>query len=189
MILVDFCGNFPWFRLIFGYPDPDPFHWIGSGSRWPKWNGSKRIRNTAFYSLLYFSVSDPLIWIRILGSVSGNDGSGSCSRSDLNSRKYQLIFYFFFYLKYISPKNDLFCYFRFSWNRSGSGWPKWNGPNGSGFETLIYFIKKISMKFLIWWNNYIETDQLKSFYFYFIFLFIDFIHISNIVACTLYMKK
>ena len=24
MIQVDFCGNFPWFRLIFCYPDPDP---------------------------------------------------------------------------------------------------------------------------------------------------------------------
>ena len=37
MILADF-----W--LIFGYPDP--FHWsgTGSGSGWPKWNGSKRIR-------------------------------------------------------------------------------------------------------------------------------------------------
>ena len=32
-----------------------------------------------------------LIWIRILGSVSWNNGSGSCS-------------------KYISPKYDLFCY-------------------------------------------------------------------------------
>ena len=28
MILVNFCGNFPSFWLIFGYPDPfpDPFH-------------------------------------------------------------------------------------------------------------------------------------------------------------------
>ena len=38
MILVDICGNFPWFWLIFGYPDP--FHWSGSGSTWPKLNGS-----------------------------------------------------------------------------------------------------------------------------------------------------
>ena len=33
MILVDFCGNFPWFWLIFCYPDPDetdpdPQHWF-----------------------------------------------------------------------------------------------------------------------------------------------------------------
>ena len=33
MILVDFCGNFPWFWLIFCYPDPfhetpDLQHWF-----------------------------------------------------------------------------------------------------------------------------------------------------------------
>ena len=46
-ILVDFCGNFPWFWLI--YVTRNPFHWSGFGSGWPKWNGSKRtrIRNTA----------------------------------------------------------------------------------------------------------------------------------------------
>ena len=44
MILDDFCGQFPWFWLIFCYPDPDQFHLSGSGSGWPKWNGSKRIR-------------------------------------------------------------------------------------------------------------------------------------------------
>ena len=42
MIFVDFCGKFPWFWPIFCYLDP--FHWSGSGSGWPKWNGSKRIR-------------------------------------------------------------------------------------------------------------------------------------------------
>ena len=55
-----------------------------------------------------------LIWIRIriLGSVSWNNvsGSGSCSKSDLKSGKYQLFFYFFFDKKYISPKYGLFCY-------------------------------------------------------------------------------
>ena len=53
-----------------------------------------------------------LIWIRILGSVSWNNGSGSesCSKSDLKSGKYQLLFDFFYYKKYISPKYDLFCY-------------------------------------------------------------------------------
>ena len=51
MIFVDFRENFPWFWLIFCYPDPDPFHWSGSGSGWPKWNGSIRIwiRNTDYY--------------------------------------------------------------------------------------------------------------------------------------------
>ena len=53
MNFVDFRENFPWFWLIFCYPDP--FHWSGSGSGWPKWNGSIRIRirirNTAFYTL------------------------------------------------------------------------------------------------------------------------------------------
>ena len=44
MIFADFCWNFPWFWLIFCYPDRDPFHWSGSGSGWPKWNGSLRIR-------------------------------------------------------------------------------------------------------------------------------------------------
>ena len=34
-----------------------------------------------------------LIWIRILGSVSWNNGS--CFKSDLKSREYQLLFYFF----------------------------------------------------------------------------------------------
>ena len=40
--IFDFCGNFPWFSLIFCYhdPDQDPFHWSGSGTGWPKWNGS-----------------------------------------------------------------------------------------------------------------------------------------------------
>ena len=48
MIFVDFCWNFPWFWLIFCYPDP--FHWSRSWSGWPKWNWSKRIRirNTAY---------------------------------------------------------------------------------------------------------------------------------------------
>ena len=40
-----------------------------------------------------------LIWIRIIGSVSWNNGSGSCSESDLKSGKYQLLFYFFFSIK------------------------------------------------------------------------------------------
>ena len=50
-----------------------------------------------------------LIWIRIriLGSVSWNNGSGSCSKSDLKSGKYQLLFYFFSIKKYISPKYDM----------------------------------------------------------------------------------
>ena len=48
MIFVDFCWNFPWFWLIFCYPDP--FYWSGSGSGWPKWNRSIRIRirNTGY---------------------------------------------------------------------------------------------------------------------------------------------
>ena len=49
-----FCGNFPWFSLIFCYhdPDQDPFHCGGSGTGWPKCNGSKliRIRDTAYIS-------------------------------------------------------------------------------------------------------------------------------------------
>ena len=38
VILIDFCGNFPLFWLIFCYPDPFPDKRI-------------RIRNTKFYSL------------------------------------------------------------------------------------------------------------------------------------------
>ena len=45
-----------------------------------------------------FRIRFILIWIRILGSVSWNNGSGSesCSKSDLKSGKYQRLFYFFF---------------------------------------------------------------------------------------------
>ena len=48
-----------------------------------------------------------LIWIRILGSVSWNNGSGS--KSDLKSEKYQLMFYFFFYKKNIFLRN-MICF-------------------------------------------------------------------------------
>ena len=44
------------------------------------------------------------------GSVSFWYGSGSYSKSDLKSRKYQLLLTFFFYKKYIYPKYDLFQY-------------------------------------------------------------------------------
>ena len=60
-----------------------------------------------------FRIRFNLIRIRIIGSVSWNNGfgsgsgPGSCSRSD---RKYQLWKKIVFCLKYISPKNDLFCY-------------------------------------------------------------------------------
>ena len=43
MILVDFGGHFPWFLVIFCYPDPESFHWSGSGSELKR----IRIRNTA----------------------------------------------------------------------------------------------------------------------------------------------
>ena len=37
---VDIFHDFGWF---FCYPDPDPLHWSGSGSGWPKWNGSETL--------------------------------------------------------------------------------------------------------------------------------------------------
>ena len=56
-----------------------------------------------------------LIWIRIqiriLGSVlwKNGSGSGSCSKSDIKSRKYKLLLYFFFYKKNIFLRN-MICF-------------------------------------------------------------------------------
>ena len=101
-----------------------------------------------------------LIWIRILEYVSWNNRSrsGSCSESDLKSRKKKICFTFFYY-KYISPKNYLFCYMWgkylcplnlcLIYKKNVSDWPEWDG---SGSETLIgtmifsyFFIKDINI--------------------------------------------
>ena len=97
MIFVDFCWNFPGFWLIFCYVDPDPFHWSGSGSGWPKWNGSKRIRirNTAFLGLSNFPLNffwDTLVYIDhspksiVETSVTDPDPYGSVSFWSAGSR-------------------------------------------------------------------------------------------------------
>ena len=44
VIPVDSFASFPWFWLIFCYPDPDPQHWYGSGSGRPRWCWPDRIR-------------------------------------------------------------------------------------------------------------------------------------------------
>ena len=51
------------------------------------------------------------ILVRILGSVSVNNGSGFNFKSDLKTRKYQQQkVHFFFHQKYDTPIYDLFCY-------------------------------------------------------------------------------
>ena len=72
LIFADFCRNSPWFWLIFCYPDP--FYWSGSGSGWPKWNGSKRIRirNTAFSTTI--NVSSQGCWRNVLAGGEAAPG-------------------------------------------------------------------------------------------------------------------
>ena len=67
MILVDFCGNSPWFWLIFCFPDPDPFHENGSGSGWPNGNGSGSA--TLHISKLNFVIE--MYWAPILDQSTG----------------------------------------------------------------------------------------------------------------------
>ena len=49
-----------------------------------------------------------------------------------------LFTFFFFYQKYISLKIICFVIYDFLLPGSGSGWPKWTDPNGSGSETLFF---------------------------------------------------
>jgi hypothetical protein len=78
MVFLWFSWKFSWFWLISCYPDP--FHWSGSGSGWPKWNGSIRIRirNTVLvpfkklreFTLLYCNLN----WTSLVHKVPEQHG-------------------------------------------------------------------------------------------------------------------
>ena len=79
-----------------------------------------------------------LYLVQCFGSVSFLSVSGS----DLKSKKYLLFSTFFFYLKYISSKNYLFCHL----------WGKYSCP----FNLSLIFVKKC-MIFLWFWFIFVES--------------------------------
>ena len=98
LIIIVFRGLFSHFKLSFELIECSNYRLEGMEGVWERIKAHNvpfkpvfRIRFILIFRIRYFTK-------RIRGS-----GSGSCSKSDLKSGKY-------FYKKYISPKNDLFCY-------------------------------------------------------------------------------